>query len=187
MLKALGSRVHLNIDDREVASRYRDCVKDLIDTDEVISLMDYEHHVDVNRFDHCLNVSYLSFVLCRSLRMDARAAARGGLLHDLFFYNVSEQDISMKDHFFCHARNALENARRLCDLTKTEEDIILNHMWPSTHALPKTREGQLVCLIDKYCSVGETAQFVVRATRRSLSRAKGSFVRAFLYNGLRLL
>ena len=37
--------------------------------------------------------------------------------------------------------------------------MIANHMWPVTHELPKTKEGFLITLADKWCAVTEFLNF----------------------------
>ena len=57
---------------------------------------------------------------------------------------------------FTHPMTALRNADRDFDLTDTERDIIKKHMFPLTVIPPTCREGWIVCLADKYCSLYET-------------------------------
>ena len=40
-------------------------------------------------------------------------------------------------------------------LNEIEKDMILHHMWPVTIIPPKTKEGFLLTLIDKYCAMIE--------------------------------
>ena len=39
-----------------------------------------------------------------------------------------------------------------------EKDIIENHMWPITFKPPKTKEGWVITLVDKYCAVKEVKE-----------------------------
>ena len=41
------------------------------------------------------------------------------------------------------------------ELNEMEKDMILHHMWPVTIIPPKTKEGFLLTLIDKYCAMIE--------------------------------
>lgn len=133
------------------------CITDLIETQEVQSLEEFEQHFDINRLDHIRSVSYLSFLVCRKLGWDAYSAARGGILHDLFYYDWREKDESHRWHGYRHPRFALENAKKLCPdtLTPLEEEIILRHMWPLTPMPPKRRESFIVSMMDKYCAMHE--------------------------------
>lgn len=153
MLKATGSR-------RELAGcKYYGCVSDLIDRPELARLKEITHHVRTNRFQHCVNVSYYSYLVCRRLGLDSRSAARAGLLHDLFYYDRRQYNSGREkgepSHSLMHSRIAEGNARRLTELSSLESDIISRHMWPMTRKLPKYRESLVVCMIDKYCAVLE--------------------------------
>ena len=85
MLKAILSRKDLTQE-----QEFFGCVEDLLNDENVLRLKNFKHHYGATRFQHCLNVSYYNFLLCRFFGLDARAAARGGMLHDLFFYNRKE-------------------------------------------------------------------------------------------------
>ena len=43
----------------------------------------------------------------------------------------------------------------LC-MDETEKDVILNHMWPVTQKLPKTREGFIITFADKFSALNES-------------------------------
>ena len=62
-------------------------VQDLLCSDAVQRLKLYVHHKSGTRFDHSLYVAYRSYRFAKKMGWDSRAAARGGLLHDLFFYD----------------------------------------------------------------------------------------------------
>ena len=52
-----------------------------------------------------------------------------------------------------YPRIAVRNARKLVNLNKKEEDIILKHMWGATIAPPKYKESYIVTMVDKYWAV----------------------------------
>lgn len=135
--------------------RFAECIADLIATERVQELKDVPHHLNLNCYDHSLFVAYLSFKLCRAFRLDYVAAARGGLLHDLFLYRWKEKGSHEGFHGFTHPRAALKNARALCRLSPMEEDIIVKHMWPLTRKLPSYKESYIVCAADKICALAE--------------------------------
>ena len=66
---------------------FLDCISDLIESEVVQKMCNFTQHGDTTTFDHCLMVSFKSFQFCRKFNLDYRAAARGGLLHDLFLYD----------------------------------------------------------------------------------------------------
>ena len=133
------------------------CIADLIGTPEVLAMDALPQQVQSIRcLFHCVFVSYLSFRLCRLLHLDYEAAARGGLLHDLFLYDWRVGGTHVGFHAFTHPAAALRNASRLCELSDREKDIIEKHMWPLTlRSLPRYRESLIVSTADKICAVAE--------------------------------
>ena len=118
----------------------------------------YTQHGETSCLRHSINVSYLSYLYCRDHGWQARAAARAGLLHDLFLYDwhFHAKETGNYFHGLTHPRRALENAQRLFSLTDREKNIILRHMWPLTVTPPKYREAYVIVMFDKYCSLMET-------------------------------
>ena len=137
---------------------YLNCVYDLM-ADAAVQSMRLlpQHRAGVSCYHHCVLVSYSSWRLCRALGLDGRAAARGGLLHDLYLYNwrdkASHPGIR---HAVQHPEVALKNARARFSVTETEADIIRSHMFPLTptrvyHCL----EALVVSTMDKLCAAAE--------------------------------
>ncbi|USS85261.1 hydrolase [Fructilactobacillus myrtifloralis] len=134
---------------------YVACVQDLLQTPAVQKLANYTQHHHSTRLKHCLYVSYESYRIAKKFHLDYRAAARGGLLHDLFYYDWRTTKFAVGSHAFIHPRVALRNAHQLTELTPKEEDIILKHMWGLTLARPKYKESVIVSLVDDYAAVHE--------------------------------
>lgn len=137
---------------------YRAAVADLWASGPVRSMDGYIQHGDTSCLLHCLRVSYLSYCRCLQKGLNARSAARAGLLHDLFLYdwhNYRRPRGVLLPHGFTHPRTALENARRYFVLTDVEEDAILRHMWPLTPVPPATPEGMVITRMDKWVSLLE--------------------------------
>ena len=134
---------------------FESIVSDLLSDPDVISMQDLEHHGDISCFDHSYFVAYLSFLAARRMGMDYRAAARGGLLHDLYLCNWEDENIGLS-RLWSHPKRALKNAEDRFELNPLEKDIIEKHMWPLTlSAMPKHRESFVVSLADKVCAVAE--------------------------------
>ena len=123
-------------------------------------------HQHSTRMEHSINVAYTSFRIARKLGWDSKSTARGGLLHDFFYYDCRVTKFN-KGHAWVHPRIAVRNARKLVDLNKREEDIILKHMWGATIAPPRYKESYIVTMVDKYWAVREAA----RPLRRPLRKA----------------
>lgn len=165
MLKAICSSKELT------DNSYYDCVSDIIDCKQLNELKNITHHVSTTRFQHCVNVSYYCYVVCRKLNLNARSAARAGLLHDLFYYDRREYNSSKKkwqaSHSRHHSLQAADNASEVTSVTALEKDMIEKHMWPLTKQKPSYKETYIITIIDKYCAVLE---FCVPNVRKMLHR-----------------
>lgn len=136
-------------------------VKDIATHPVVLRMKLYPHHGVTNCYQHCMNVAYYNYQWCRFLGLDARSAARGGMLHDLFLYDWHTHTKKTGDRFhgLTHPGTAYSNASKFFDLNHIEEDIIRCHMWPVTiHRIPCTKEGWITTLTDKYCGACETSR-----------------------------
>lgn len=72
------------------AAAFLECVGALLDTSEVSSMKRWRHHFSITCYQHSLFVSYVAFRLARYFGWDYRAAARAGLLHDLYLYDPAD-------------------------------------------------------------------------------------------------
>ncbi|MDT4762387.1 HD domain-containing protein [Sphaerochaeta sp. PS] len=132
-------------------------VDDILRNKEFAKLKSFYHHTD-HIYDHVIRVSYISYAIAKALGLDYRSAARGGLLHDFFLYDWRERkanDSSKSLHGKEHPFIALENARRQFEVSELEADIIVKHMFPKTHALPRYKESFVVSLSDKISATYE--------------------------------
>lgn len=137
---------------------YMSYVEDLLATDEVQKLENYKQHVTSTRLEHCIDVSYYSYKLAKQWHGDARATARAGLLHDLFYYDWRETKFDEGSHAYMHPRIALKNAQKITEISPLEKDIIIKHMWGATIAPPRYKESYIVTMVDKYCAIKEASQ-----------------------------
>lgn len=135
---------------------YLELMRPLLDTQEVQSMGQWNHHFGVTTYEHSLFVSYVAFRLARRLRANYYAAARAGLLHDLYLYSPYRPDSHPGNQCFYHPIAALENAKALVpDLTEEEQNSILSHMWPLAYHAPRCRLAVIISLADKFCAVLE--------------------------------
>ncbi|MGN0678762.1 MAG: HD domain-containing protein [Oscillospiraceae bacterium] len=179
MFKAILSRKNLSDVDE-----YYSCVSDLLSSEEVLRLSEFRHHLVTNRFQHSLNVSYYNFKLCKLFRLDAKSAARAGLLHDLFFYDRKEHIKEERSHAAEHAKIALQNASAMFPLNEVETDMIINHMWPMTTKLPRYGETYAIQLVDKFCAVAEVLASVLHITGQKFRTVHAMAVLAVLHLNL---
>lgn len=159
MLKPLGSHVDLSEESGKQTEFYG-YIADLLESDCVNMMKSFTQHGFTSTFQHCLNVSYYNYLLCKLFSLDARSGARAGLLHDLFLYDwhTHKTPPGERNHAFSHAGTALKNARKYFELNEIEEDIIKKHMFPVTPELPKYKETWVIVISDKYCALIETLE-----------------------------
>lgn len=87
---------------------FLNCVQDLLDSPEVQSMKDIPHHPGTSCYDHSVFVSYVAFRLARRWGLDYMAAARAGLLHDLYLYNSRDKTQYHGNQCFAHPVAALD-------------------------------------------------------------------------------
>ena len=146
-------------------NEYTSIVGDILSSPEFNKLKAYRHHYGVSRFEHSVNVSYYSFLICKGLGLNFRAAARAGLLHDFFHYECHKEKTGMFKHAKLHPKLALKNAQQLTPLSELEKDIILKHMFLCSTVIPQYRESYIVSALDKLSAVCEAAFGVYTAIR----------------------
>ena len=139
--------------------KFLEIINDILANKSIQNLKLYKHHYAYTRLEHCLSVSYYTYVICKFLHLDYKSAARAALLHDLFFYDCEDKISRPKNHIKNHPKIALENANKLFNLNKKEQDIILKHMWPLTFSPPKYLESFIVTIVDKYFAFKEWSMY----------------------------
>lgn len=184
--------VHLTKEERETAVRwaadtawmnqkryeedreYMECVRDIMEHPVFQSMEQFMQHGGTSCKSHCIQVSYMSYQICRKFGWNYREAARAGLLHDLFLYDWHTHARETGKHFhgFTHPKTALLNARKYFQLSQNEEKAILRHMWPLTPVPPKTMAGMSIVYSDKFCSLVETAVQIKRAVSARVMRKR---------------
>ena len=181
-IEVQGSQNKLFLEKAIKDKEYMAIVKDIINNATVLEMKKYRQHYNINTFEHCLNVSYISYKICKKLNWDYRSMARGAMLHDLFLYDWrnSRKELKLDGyHAFVHPKIALKNASKLYNLNEKEKDIIVKHMWPVTITLPKYKETFVITLVDKYSAIQESAQYY-----RNKIQSKKLFRYAYIFFGL---
>lgn len=133
-------------------------------------------HGTTTVLEHSMAVAYLSCIIADtfSMNVDKEKMVRGALLHDYFLYDWHEKNAGHKLHGFKHPYIALKNAKRDCQLSPLEEDIIVKHMFPLTPKPPKYSESFIVSLADKICSTYETCH--ISSKFKMYGKSKACFV-----------
>ena len=162
----------------EKYKEFEECIKDLIACPQVQAMDQFRQHAQgVSCLDHCIYVSYISFSICKKMKLDYRAAARGALLHDMHLQDWEQNNQAWKK-LFIHPKYALKNAEKF-QLTDMEKDIIEKHMWPMTfRKMPRYRESFIVSTADKICACAEVLH-IYRLTRADVKLVSLNKRRAF--------
>lgn len=131
--------------------------QELVKSTRLGQMEEYPQHGNTSRLLHSVAVAYYSYrlALFTRCRFHWSEMVRGALLHDYFFYDAQDGDPARKGHWSRHPAIAAENAGKELLLSKIEEDVIRAHMFPLTPYPPRYREGAVVSLVDKGCSVYE--------------------------------
>lgn len=134
------------------------CLQNLSGGSKLRGMERYIQHGSTSCLKHTIAVAYVSIKIAKfmGIHCKRRDLIRGALLHDYFLYDWHDGEKGRSIHGFTHPYAALANADRDFTLTDTERDIIKKHMFPLTVYPPKCREGWIVCLADKVCSLYET-------------------------------
>jgi uncharacterized membrane protein len=174
-LKPLQDKIILEMQGRKpFEDEYYETIQDICQHEEFLKLKDYFHH-NSSIYAHVQEVAYLSYRICKYLKLDYRSAARGALLHDFFLYDWRNHDVPdlprEKFHGIEHPAIAVANAKKYFSLNDIEEDIIKKHMWPLTLVPPKYKESFIVSFADKYLS---SREFLSEFKRKTVARGQGT-------------
>lgn len=131
---------------------FLEIVQPILDLEEFNNTKFQRHH-GITRYDHSMNVAYITYVVTKNLKLNYKEATFAALIHD--FFNDEVKDENGYKRLVDHPKHALKNAMRYFELTDLQKDIIAKHMFPVTLTPPKYKESVLVSLIDKYSSINE--------------------------------
>ena len=131
---------------------FLEIVQPILDLEEFNNTKFQRHH-GITRYDHSMNVAYITYVVTKNLKLNYKEATFAALIHD--FFNDEVKDENGYKRLVDHPKHALINAMRYFELTDLQKDIIAKHMFPVTLTPPKYKESVLVSLIDKYSSINE--------------------------------
>lgn len=120
---------------------------EIMENDKFCELTEYRHHGAISNQDHVIKVAGISEKLAKKFNADPLLCVRAALLHDFFFYDWRTGGPRL--HGFRHPALALENAEEIFDLSFSEKDAILRHMWPLTIVPPATKVGWILTTADK--------------------------------------
>ncbi|MEG0826347.1 MAG: HD domain-containing protein [Bacilli bacterium] len=138
----------------EEDNEYVNIVSSILYNDKFNEIRNIEHH-GITRYDHSVKVSYYSYKLAKSLKLNYKEVARGGLLHDYYITDVNSDFKDRVKSTFLHPKIALKTATNNFSVSEMEADIIKSHMFPITLVIPKYAESWLVNGVDKLIGFSE--------------------------------
>ncbi len=145
---------------RNSHNEFLSIIQDLTKNEKVQEMRKFNQHADISCYKHCMQVAYLTYLVCKKLNFDYVSATRGAMLHDMFLYDWHTTKMESKKftdmHAFSHPKTALKNALETFELNDIEKDVIVNHMWPVTIKPPRYKETIVVTFADKFSATRET-------------------------------
>lgn len=140
---------------QELEAEFVALAEDLLQNPQVQSMEQWLHHNQTTCLEHSMFVAVTSYKIGKKLHLDTRAIARAGLLHDFYLYHKRDKSAHEGWQCFDHPILALENGKKITELSAKEENIILAHMWPFGRVFPKSPEAMLVNMVDTFAAMAE--------------------------------
>ena len=128
--------------------------RDILDSDEFQRIVGQRHHIFSTVGYHSVHVAQKMLIFARIFGFDEEDAVRGSLWHDVGIFDRDSFEGSM-DTAHSHPIRSLMEAEKSGTVDSTQADMIANHMWPVTRERPKTMEGLMITIADKWCAVTE--------------------------------
>ena len=173
-------------------TEWYDIVKEILLNDEFQRRKLFRHH-DSSVWQHCVDVSFRSFLMAKYYHLDERTCAIAGLLHDFYpkAYKYND-DLRKLDpaylsrvhvktplndmHGFVHAKEAANNALKYFpDLVDDKVySCIKTHMFPLNVCPPKYPEGWIITLMDKKLSANviKEVKYIPSILKSKISSSK---------------
>lgn len=134
---------------------------DVMETPEFQNAFYQIHHVRTTVAVHSINVAVISIVLCLLLakihvRTDMRSVVHAALCHDL---GIMGRHTKYRSNFQCSQQHPVDSVAVARKILNQYDDktlkIIETHMWPVRPGRPRSVEGYVVTLADKYAAIME--------------------------------
>lgn len=133
--------------------------KNILENKKFKQLENYTAHGNTSTLKHSISVAELSIKIAEKLniKVNKDELIKSALLHDLFLYDWHHAPKEVGLHGFTHSKTAADEAKKEFDINDRVYSNILTHMWPlNITKIPKTKEGMIICIADKICSLRET-------------------------------
>lgn len=133
--------------------------KNILENAKFKELDNYIAHGKTTTLKHCIDVANLSLKIAEKLKLKINKdeLIKSALLHDLFLYDWHHAPKEAGLHGYTHSTTAAKNAKKFFGVNDRVYANIVSHMWPlNITKIPKTKEGFIICVADKICSLKET-------------------------------
>ncbi len=152
---------------------FENLVSDILENEYFLETKKDIHH-GTSKYEHSIRVAKLSYNLSKIFKVDRKATARAGLLHDFFFGTRKEKP---ENSYLRHPVTASINAKKYFNVSELESEAIKTHMFhqvlfkkifpfinPKEKASikefkPKSKEGWIICASDMIVSIMECERF----------------------------
>ena len=133
---------------------FYECIRDIVSHPAVLEMKKYYQHCDTDCYEHCLDVAYNNYKICKKLGLDARSAARGGMLHCLSkcLQIFSSEQGGKRSNYQAYVAGIRDSAKipgNVCDLP--DRQIL---WFPGNHgslckSITEQILGQTICVVFK--------------------------------------
>ena len=143
-----------------INSRILELGEDILQSDRYRKAETVVHHGTTSVYRHSLAVARYTLARCiideaRGKEVSERDAVRAALLHDIGMTDDEVHDALAPQKCYLHPKRSAEIAEKEFHANEVQLDSILHHMWPLNVVPPKYREGWILILADKHCSLNE--------------------------------
>lgn len=152
---------------------FENLVSDILENEYFLETKKDIHH-GTSKYEHSIRVAKLSYNLSKIFKVDRKATARAGLLHDFFFGTRKEKP---ENSYLRHPVTASLNAKKYFNVSELESEAIKTHMFHQVllkkifpfinhkekasikEFKPKSKEGWIICASDMIVSIMECERF----------------------------
>jgi len=139
-------------------NEFNEYISDIV-LNKKFNLLNKDLHHGITRYEHSMRVAKYSYIIAKKLKLkNIKSITRASLLHD-FYINKDLENLNSREQLKSHPYMAYKNAIEYYDINELEKDIIIHHMFPVTHELPKSKESFLVSMVDKLVATYEMIRF----------------------------
>lgn len=146
-------------DENEICSLILQYGRDILNSEVFRQTAYQKHHLHGTVFEHTVNVCIVSIRLLKQLtdrgsQINEKDLIQAALCHDLGMVGRDGKYRGRFDSWKSHPEESVRIAKELVpDLSKEAEEMILSHMWPVAGPAPRSKEGRILCMADKYASM----------------------------------